>query len=324
MDLLAQQIRECGALNNVEINVSDNGSPDDTDIIVKDFIANNQDIKVGYNHFDNNYGPDKNYIYTMQMAHGEYTLLLGDDDFLKEEGLSLILKLIKEYPEADVFLSNRTEIDEQGNFLKECVYLNNSVPSRFFDFGDDNQAGLYFSLCSSVGGCLTFISSIIYKTSILEEFGEYDGCLDGTFYSFWFYLWGKLSRGGKLYYLNCSYILNTQANNNKNFGNGLKRLMVEFEGFSVAANMFFSDKIYKSIFLSIPSRCLSISTVSLLGLINKETYKTKLLPLLKKNEELYYLNELEVLKSARYHLSCLEKIMMPQWLVRFLNTITKG
>lgn len=280
LDLLARQIRECNVLNDVEINVSDNGSLDDTDVIVKNFITNNQDIKVGYHHSEQNLGPDKNYIAAMYMAHGEYTILLGDDDYLTDGALSLIISILKDHPSVDIFISNRIEISEEGTFLREHYFLDSNLDSMKFDFSDVKQAFDYFSKCQDVGGCFTFISSIIYKSSILSELGAYNGCLDGTFYSFWFYIWGKLNRGGKLFYIRKPYILNTQTYN-ANFGNGLARSLVEFEGFYKASELLFYNIPYKQDFIDIPKKSKLTSELVKEIILDKKTFKTRLLPILK-------------------------------------------
>lgn len=315
LEELVRQIKELNAHDEMEINISNNGSTDNTDTVVMDFISNNKDIHIGYNHFDENQGPDKNFIYTMHMSHGDYTILLGDDDYIVDGGVQTIIDLIKSQPKADVFLSNRTEIDEEGNFLREHSFLYEKTPSRIFDFSDENQAGFYFSLCKNVGGCLTFISSIIYKSSILTECGNYDGSLDGTFYSFWFYLWGKLSRGGTLYYYNGSYILNTQTTN-ANFGNGLKRSLVEFEGFQRVSDLYFFDKTYKYSFLQVPKRCKPMYMLAQECIYDKDSYNIRLLPVLEKNDDIAYAHDLKMLNSVCYHLSCLANLVLPTWLMR--------
>ena len=312
---LAKQIRENNLQDEVEINVSNNGSTDNTNEIVRSFIKHNLDLKVSYRSFVVNEGPDKNYIATMQMAKGDYSILLGDDDFLIDNGLLLVLHLIEENKDVDVFLSNRTEIDEEGNILAYRSFLHNDIKSRVFDFCDENQAGFYFSLCEEVAGCLTFISSIIYKTNIIDEIGPYNGCLDGTFYSFWYYLWGKLSKGGKLFYLNDSYVLNTQTFNN-NFGQGLKRTLVEFEGFQKAADLLFFDKSYRKCFMDVPKRWKRLSFLTQECIFDEESFNSRLLPVLTKEYNREYIDDIFIFLNWKYHYNCF-------WRLFFFHFIKK-
>lgn len=321
LNILANQIRDCNLLSEVEINISNNGSNDNTDSTIKEFCLHNPDIKTHYHRFEENAGPDANYIATMIMAKGNYSILLGDDDFLVENGLKTIICLIDTYKDVDIFLSNRTEITGSGKFICNRSFLHKDIKSRVFDFSDDNQAGFYFSLCNEVGGCLTFISSIIYKTGIINEIGEYNHCLDGTFYSFWYYLWGKLSKGGKLYYYEGSYILNTQEFNN-NFGSGLSRTLVEFEGFKKAADIFFDNKSYKKCFLDIPKRWKNLSSLSHECFFEKNIYENQLLPLLESGNNEGYLEDVVLMQSWKYHLRCFFRLYFPKriW-IRFSSLI---
>ena len=233
-----------------------------------------------------------------------------------------ILQLIDKKNDIDIFLSNRTEIDESENIIRDRSFLHDDTPSRTFDFSDENQAGFYFSLCDEVGGCLTFISSIIYKTQILEEIGPYNNSLDGTFYSFWFYLWGKLSKGGRLYYLRDSYILNTQTFNN-NFGQGLKRTLVEFEGFQKAADLLFNNKSYKKCFLDVPKRWKSMSELLNECIQDEDSAKKRLLPVLRTVNGNSYFNDITLFLSWKYHYDCFRVLFLSRLALKIRLYIRK-
>lgn len=241
LNLLASQIRESHLENVVEINVSNNGSTDHTREFVLNFFKENNDIVNQYRENKTNEGPDANYIQTMHMANGTYSIMLGDDDYFIEGGLKIILSLISDHPDVDIFLSNRDEYTEEGDFRLRKYFVRDDIEDRIFDFSKHSDAGYYFYLSHDVGACLTFISSVIYKTNVLSKYGEYDSSLDGTYYSFWYYWWQDLRDGGKLYYRKEPYIKCTVPRQNGNFGKGLKRLLVEFNGFSKAAEIIFGD-----------------------------------------------------------------------------------
>ena len=281
LEILAQQIKECDVLSDVEINISDNGSTDNTDSVVKDFIANHSEFVIGYNCFDKNLGPDKNFISTMRMAHGEYSILLGDDDFLKEGALEFILHSIRENPEVSIFVSNRTNIDSDGNFITESPFFYTELESHTFDFSNINDGILYFKEVKSLGGCLTFISSVIYKTSIIEDIGEYDERLTGTFYSFFYYWWGAILKGGKLRYNKISYInCTTIGSINSNFGEYLDRTLVDFEGFNIIGKILFKDSPYYKLFISMPLLDWPVLSLANLRLLERRKFDQRMLPLL--------------------------------------------
>lgn len=94
LEIILSQIYELHKENEVEINISDNASTDNTEIICNAFISKNKSIHINYNRNNENLGPDANFINSMKMATGDYSLLWGDDDFLKEGGLRRIFELV--------------------------------------------------------------------------------------------------------------------------------------------------------------------------------------------------------------------------------------
>lgn len=251
LECLSRQIQEHNLCNEVEINVSNNGSNDETTTVLKKFAEEHKDIIFRFRENKTNLGPDANFIYTMEMSRGQYTLMLGDDDFLTDDALNRIISFTRGNPEVDIFLTNRDEYNEDGEFLKKTLFIRDDIEDRIFDFSIDSEAGYYFYLCKDVGACLTFISSIVYKTSIVCEYGKYDHSLDGTYYSFWFYLWQKLRDGGKLKYIKDTFIKCTMPNSNNNFGKGMNRILVEFNGFSKAAEVIFKDPVRQRDFIDV-------------------------------------------------------------------------
>lgn len=244
IEIIASQIRENNLFTQVEINISDNASSDETELVVNNFIKENRDIKIKYCRNSHNEGPDANYIKTMKLAKGEYSILWGDDDFLKENALNFIVNKIKT-SDCNFFISNRSNIDGEGNFICEQSFFDENVKERVYDFDDEDQLLSYFSSVRSLGGCFTFISSVIYKTDIIEEMGEYDHRFDGTYYSFFYYWWGWLLKGNKVHYLATSYLYCTTKGkkNSDTFGLGIDRALVDFDGFDKIGDILFSDKL---------------------------------------------------------------------------------
>ncbi len=282
VNIIISQIREFDLLNDVEINISDNGSTDETNEIVNGIIEANKDIIIRSVHNERNIGPDKNYIQAMKMAHSNYSILWGDDDFLKKGALSFIVKTIKENPEVSLFISNRTNVDSNGNFIMESPFFYPELESHTFDFSNVNDGILYFKEVKSLGGCLTFISSVIYKTSILDEIGEYDERLTGTFYSFFFYWWGAILKGGKLRYNKISYInCTTIGSVNNNFGERLDRTLVDFDGFNKIGKILFKGSPYYKLFISMPLVDWPVLSLANLRLCESRKFDQRLLPLLR-------------------------------------------
>ena len=202
----------------------------------------------------------------LQMAHGEYSILYGDDDYLIDGGLDIIFSLISQYPQIPIILTNRISISHEGSILSYDTFLRDDIESRVFNFNNEDEVRAYFSLCNNntLGGCLSFISSIIYKTSILEEIGEYDERFTGTNYAFMYYWWNYLIKGNELFYYRDSYLKSTTSGaTNNNYGFGLKRILVDINGISKVAEYVFTGPYskYKTDFLSAANKCNSYASI---------------------------------------------------------------
>lgn len=281
LSIYIQQTREAGYESMVEFNVSDNGSPDNTESVVKEFIECNKDIVIHYSRNKENQGPDKNYIKAMKMATGDYSILWSDDDYLREEGLVFIINAIKSNPAASVFISNRNLWLNGKKDLGVQYFINPLVETRYFDFSKEDEAISYFASISDIGGLFTYIPAVIYKTEVLRLY-DYDGCLDGTFYSFMFYWWQYLLEGRKLLYLNTSYIDCTYGDGS-NFGIGINRVLVDFEGLFKVTDALNMPSFIQYKFLSC-IRC-SYNIITLVNLrlyTDKNVFDNRILPNLKK------------------------------------------
>ena len=80
-------------MDELELIVSNNCSPDKTEDVVQSFIK--QGMPIRYNCNNENLGSDGNFLKCMDMAKGKYIWLLGDDDYLKEGSIAHILDCLR-------------------------------------------------------------------------------------------------------------------------------------------------------------------------------------------------------------------------------------
>ncbi len=73
----------------VELLISDNGSPDDTEAVMRGFIA--EGLKVRYIRQSENIGSDRNFVACFENARGVFFWLCGDDDIILPGTLDRIL-----------------------------------------------------------------------------------------------------------------------------------------------------------------------------------------------------------------------------------------
>ncbi len=89
--------------DNVEINVLDNNSTDDTEKIVRSYYKNGFEI----NYIKNivNIGPDRNISNAYLTAKSKYVLVLGDDDILLNGSIKYIINLLTDKDYGIVYLN---------------------------------------------------------------------------------------------------------------------------------------------------------------------------------------------------------------------------
>ena len=92
-------------LCSVEIVISDNASTDDTEQIVQRFVLEYPNT-VRYHRNDDNLGFDRNVDNLFRIASGQYVEILGDDDYLANGALDLILNVIRNDAGYGVLLLN--------------------------------------------------------------------------------------------------------------------------------------------------------------------------------------------------------------------------
>ena len=105
---------------NVEICISDNGSVDDTRLIVQNF-QRNQNIRIVYKVNPVNIGADSNFLKVVDISNGEYCWLLSDDDIAKEGSVKFLYDFLKENQNIDFALLS------SDNLFEHEIYSDNSI-----------------------------------------------------------------------------------------------------------------------------------------------------------------------------------------------------
>lgn len=273
LNTLVHQIKELHKEDEVEINISDNASIDDTRRISESYISSYPELHISYHRNERNLGPDGNFITAMHLAKGEYSLLWGDDDFLKKGGLARIFELV-DYGEKNniqLILSSTSVFDANGKYLFEKYFLREDIHELTVDFSNESERRAYFFLLKDMGGMLSFISDVIYKTSIINSI-PFDKDFMGTHYAFLCYWWGWLFKGNKLYYSRQSFLKETYQFQSA-YGLGVDRLMVDYNGYLLIANKLICNEQLKHDFLAAFQNLHSL--YNLINLINGESKKFK-------------------------------------------------
>lgn len=144
LSILNEQLNDIDNYN-LEIIVSDNGSTDNTEQIVKNYIVNGMPII--YNRNSINIGDEKNFLKCIQMSKGKYIWLVGDDDFLDNGALKYIIDILK-----------------QGDYGLINLHLKKKSNKCNFEIFNSKE-----SFLKVVSYSLTFISSNIFNRKIVND-----------------------------------------------------------------------------------------------------------------------------------------------------------
>lgn len=131
-----------------EIVISDNASPDNTQQLI---LAIN-DPRVKYSRNKENIGAVKNINHVLSLSTGKYIYLISDEDYIPNDGLSKILRLVSQQGYSLIL----------GKIISSnSIFKNNSVDT-VFKKGQDSIVKLSFSH--------PYISGIIYRHSIIRDY----------------------------------------------------------------------------------------------------------------------------------------------------------
>jgi len=148
--------------DDIEIIVSDDCSPNDSLVFVKDIARKYPYIR--YHRYENNIGLEKNLLESSDFCSGEFLWIFGDDDFLEsKDALDTILNELK-LGDVDFLVLNRS----RRNFTLDKVLSPNWMnlaPGENISFAGLREFCIRFGLISIIG----FISVNVFRRRPFKE-----------------------------------------------------------------------------------------------------------------------------------------------------------
>lgn len=132
---IQQQMNE-RLYEEVELLVSDNCSPDNTEEIVRKYQS--QGVKIRYVKNKENIGGNNNFLQCMHLAIGKYILLLSDDDILAQASIPFIVETLKKKDWGVMHLSHHVaegevvEFKDYEQFIKRTSYMFTLISVNIF------------------------------------------------------------------------------------------------------------------------------------------------------------------------------------------------
>lgn len=146
----AKNLRNCLnsisiAINNiakrefVEICVSNNGSSDETEEIVKEAQLK---MPINYSRNESNIGIPRNFVKVVNMASGEFAWLIGDDDLILPNTFEKILKLFDDFQQIDYFFVNSYHLSTEFVFSFPQPFHTINLPRKMDHFSTYRKSGV--------------------------------------------------------------------------------------------------------------------------------------------------------------------------------------
>ena len=157
---LNSELMSCNS-ESVEILISDNASPDDTELVVKRFISSG--LAIRYIRNDKNIGSDANIAQCFNLASGNFVLILGDDDLFVDNALSNLLASLSKANYGVVCLRS---YGFDNDFRKE-------YPSGF---GSNKSYDSSATFLADIGPLMTLISGCVINKNLLFGIDANDYC----------------------------------------------------------------------------------------------------------------------------------------------------
>lgn len=144
--------------DDMEIIVSDNASPDNTQEVLKEF--SDPRIKA-FRQKENIYG-DPNFLFIIEQARGEWIITLTDDDWILPQAVSVIRAAVAANPNVGFILSPLRQIDADNRLMGDHLAL--SVPQD-----NPGQATLYNFPAGPDSLCTLFWHGHIFTRWIMRK-----------------------------------------------------------------------------------------------------------------------------------------------------------
>jgi glycosyltransferase involved in cell wall biosynthesis len=157
LDAIGRQLHD-GNVGEIEIVISDNGSPDETPSVVADFCTAHPSATVRYIRHESNRGADRNVYDLLTLGRGDYQVMLSDDDILLPEAIDRTLAHLRSTASIAAIAWNVKLFENAPEEVGAATYTMEQA-----ELIESQDEALIF-----LGTMLTFLSALVFRRANLD------------------------------------------------------------------------------------------------------------------------------------------------------------
>jgi abequosyltransferase len=254
--------------DGVEIVISDNASSDDTQAVVGELTRRWPAIR--YVRQDQNVGLDRNLLYLVEQARGEYCWFVSDDDGLCEGAVSAMLGHLSDG--CDVYVCGT------AGYSREMVYIEDDFPlngeGRTFELSDRRQMLEYLN--SAKRAPFAFISALCFRREKWLSVPD-KNALVGTAFNHVYVLFSMVQSGLLLKFIKKPLALFRTGNCGFGRVGMVERFLGDMEAYIQVAEKCFAEKTdVQELLISLTARQHPIYKLAFMFYLADSGQKTRL------------------------------------------------
>ncbi|MEG3656112.1 glycosyltransferase family 2 protein [Arenibacter palladensis] len=215
LESLTEFVLNTDETDKIEIIVSNNCSSDDTHHVIPNLIESHSTVIFRYFLQSQNIGLEKNALFTLSQAKGEFVMYLGDDDYIENNYLQEILSNIKKNKNLGNIIPSYMAIDVNKNNLGFGRDLN--LQNAYFKAGFEN--------CLNNSWRGHQLSGLVLKRDGL--YNAYNNNCVNNIYLFIYFVSYNCLRGDTIHITNYPVKVTQPGQQNKDWGYGKDGLVSE-------------------------------------------------------------------------------------------------
>lgn len=207
---ILSQIRENGFYEEVELCISDDGSEEDPGGYIENLKGRYGEAGIVYERHIPNKGMDYNFLRSVQIAHGEFCWIIGNDDCVCKGGVKRAVHIVREAIQQNILLIV-TPFDSysyEEKLLKTYYPLGEGQQAELFDTAVKQRKGELLDKVRDSTALFGFLSNVLFRREDWMRHGDMFRDKMNTIFIQVYMNLQTLMEGAKYWYVNEKVVIN--------------------------------------------------------------------------------------------------------------------